>query len=102
MVFVFSHAQLGARAGEEMIGQAATDEMKALMEEVNKLVTWHTLLVRTPMRPGVPETRLHPFAIKSDAVISHVRLNLFPDGGVARLRVHGIVHRDWSSVAPDR
>jgi allantoicase len=27
-----------------------------------------------------------------------VRLNIYPDGGVARLRVYGQVHRDWSKV----
>ncbi|CAN0490133.1 unnamed protein product, partial [Hapterophycus canaliculatus] len=26
---------------------------------------------------------------------THLRLNLFPDGGVARLAVHGVVERSW-------
>jgi allantoicase len=29
---------------------------------------------------------------------THVRLNIFPDGGVARLRVHGEVLPDWPSI----
>lgn len=29
---------------------------------------------------------------------THLRLNLFPDGGVARLKVHGIVERSWDGV----
>lgn len=29
---------------------------------------------------------------------THVRLNIFPDGGVARLRLYGEIERDWSSV----
>ncbi len=33
--------------------------------------------------------------------VTHVRLNIFPDGGVARLRVWGRVARDWSKVDPD-
>jgi allantoicase len=33
--------------------------------------------------------------------VTHVRLNIFPDGGVARLRVWGRVAKDWSSVAAD-
>ena len=28
---------------------------------------------------------------------SHLRFNIYPDGGVARLRVHGIPYRDWST-----
>lgn len=31
----------------------------------------------------------HLVAVESGAVYSHVRLNIFPDGGVARLRVYG-------------
>ncbi|MDP1736572.1 MAG: allantoicase [Caulobacter sp.] len=34
-------------------------------------------------------------------VWTHVRLDIFPDGGVARLRVYGTIHKDWSKVGPD-
>ena len=33
--------------------------------------------------------------------VTHVRLHIFPDGGVARLRVWGRVDKDWSRVAGD-
>jgi allantoicase len=33
--------------------------------------------------------------------VTHVRLNIFPDGGVARLRVWGRVAKDWSTVDAD-
>jgi allantoicase len=33
--------------------------------------------------------------------VTHVRLHIFPDGGVARLRVWGRVAKDWSTVDPD-
>jgi allantoicase len=33
--------------------------------------------------------------------VTHVRLNIFPDGGVARLRVWGRVAKDWSAVDAD-
>jgi allantoicase len=39
--------------------------------------------------------------IDHDAPVTHVRLNIFPDGGVARLRVWGRVAKDWSNVAAD-
>ena len=32
---------------------------------------------------------------------THVRLNIFPDGGVARLRVHGIVDKAVCNPHPD-
>jgi allantoicase len=35
------------------------------------------------------------------APVTHVRLHIFPDGGVARLRIWGRVDKDWSGVAAD-
>ena len=39
--------------------------------------------------------------IDHSAPVTHVRLHIFPDGGVARLRVWGRVDKDWSAVAAD-
>ena len=39
--------------------------------------------------------------IDHDAPVTHVRLHIFPDGGVARLRVWGRVEKDWSVVPAD-
>lgn len=54
----------------------------------------------------VPKTRLlpdshHLIAVNSAPAWTHVRLNIFPDGGVARLRVYGQVQIDWSARDPD-
>lgn len=51
--------------------------------------SWSVILPRTALRPH----HRHVFARElSDAgAISHVRLNIFPDGGISRLRVHGHV-----------
>jgi allantoicase len=38
---------------------------------------------------------LNPFAIPSDRRWSHLRFKIYPDGGVARLRVYGEVVPDW-------
>lgn len=35
------------------------------------------------------------FEVESNDVWTHLRLNIYPDGGVARLRVYGDVYRDW-------
>ncbi|CNE81368.1 allantoicase [Mycobacterium tuberculosis] len=47
----------------------------------------------------VPESPLkgdtaHPFQTRVERLFTHVRLNMFPDGGIARLRVHGDVVPD--------
>src|SRR5262245_6128763 len=48
---------------------------------------WRELVAKTPLRP---HTR-HTFEEQVQALgdVTHVRLNIFPDGGVARLRVYG-------------
>lgn len=38
------------------------------------------------------------FAITSERRFTHVRLNIFPDGGVARLRIHGEVVPSWDRL----
>lgn len=35
-------------------------------------------------------------------IITHLRLNIFPDGGVARLRIFGEVRPDWSARSASR
>ncbi len=48
---------------------------------------WRELL---PLSPLAGDTR-NEFALASGERVTHVRLNIHPDGGVARLRVHGEV-----------
>ena len=52
---------------------------------------WTELLPRSPL---AGDTR-NLFAVTSERRFTHVRLNIFPDGGVARLRIHGEVVPDW-------
>jgi allantoicase len=51
-------------------------------------VSWRPLLRETKLRPHQRHT-FRPTGTASP--VSHVRLNIFPDGGVSRLRVHGRV-----------
>jgi allantoicase len=53
---------------------------------------WRELLAQAPLRPGSQNL----FVTSDPSPVSHVRLNIFPDGGVARLRVYGRVIPDWS------
>jgi allantoicase len=51
---------------------------------------WTEILPRTPLRPGVEATRMHLFAFLKDGTVgTHLRLNYYPDGGVARMRLWG-------------
>ena len=49
------------------------------------LVQWRPLLPETPLQPHAR----HAWELPAEIVATHVRLNIFPDGGVARLRVLG-------------
>jgi len=49
---------------------------------------WKTLLPQSKLSPNA----LHRFDLdRSDAEATHARLNIFPDGGVSRLRLFGIL-----------
>jgi allantoicase len=41
------------------------------------------------------------FVINDRTPYTHIRLHIYPDGGVARLRVYGEVAKDWSEISPD-
>jgi allantoicase len=41
------------------------------------------------------------FRLQSAQVWTHLKLNLYPDGGVARLRAYGVVQRDWSAASAE-
>ncbi|HKW00663.1 MAG TPA: allantoicase [Vicinamibacterales bacterium] len=56
---------------------------------------WTPLLQRTELRGNAENI----FSIDNDRPWTHVRLNIFPDGGVARLRVHGDASVDWKAIA---
>ena len=47
------------------------------------------------------ESRHHFFDVSGFGRVTHLRLNMFPDGGIARLRVHGRVSPNWDTMAPN-
>ncbi len=46
---------------------------------------WFEILPRTRLQPDT----VHRFVLDTEAVVTHVRLDAFPDGGVARMRLYG-------------
>jgi allantoicase len=55
------------------------------VEELIEKTNWTTIVERS----GVNGDTRNPFKVESDRRWSHVRLTIYPDGGVARFRVHG-------------
>jgi allantoicase len=53
---------------------------------------WWELVPRAPLGPS----RQHPLDVADQRPCRWLRLHIFPDGGVARLRVYGVAAVDWS------
>ncbi|MBU6454181.1 MAG: allantoicase [Cyanobacteria bacterium REEB67] len=62
-----------------------------------KSANWVEIVPRSPLKPGSQNL----FAVASTETWTHVRLNIFPDGGVARLKIFGDVTPNWSALKPD-
>ena len=61
-------------------------------------VRWHVLVPRSPLAGDTKNA----FAVRCAERITHLRFRIFPDGGVARLRVHGEARPDPARLAPGR
>jgi len=57
-------------------------------------IQWTEILPKSPLDPGSQ----HFFEIADDQIWSHLRLHIYPDGGVARFKVYGDVYKDWNTV----
>ena len=51
----------------------------------NKNSKWTTILKKKPTKANSH----HFFNIKNKSIFTHIKLNIFPDGGVARIRIYG-------------
>ncbi len=61
-------------------------------------VRWHTLVPRSAL---AGDSR-NLFAVACEERITHLRFRIYPDGGVARLRVHGEARPEPARFAPGR
>ena len=65
-------------------------------ENVDKAY-WVEIISKSPLDPGS-----HNFVeIENKEIWTHVKLNIYPDGGVARLKVYGEVKKSWQNIKDD-
>jgi allantoicase len=57
-------------------------------------IQWKEVLPKSPLQPGSQNF----YEIKDHNIFTHLKLHIYPDGGVARLKVYGEVFKDWSTV----
>eukprot|EP00729_Bicosta_minor_P006093 gene6093-9232_t len=91
-------ANEGALAPYDSIrGQAATQGQINAAEKITCGLTkkasadWTPLVPMKALDAGYQDTRYTYFTINSEQRWTHLRVNMFPDGGIARIRVHGDV-----------
>ncbi len=65
------------------------------LERLASAGDWTEILGRSPLQ-GHSENELE---IQPGARVTHVRFNIYPDGGVARLRIWGEARPDWAELA---
>ena len=63
------------------------------MEDKDAL-PWISMLDKVDLHPGTE----HTFACQEKQAVNYLRLQIFPDGGIARFRAFGSVEKDWSQV----
>ncbi|MGN6794292.1 MAG: allantoicase [Streptosporangiaceae bacterium] len=73
----------------ELSGASGTDD---------GALTWRPVLARTPVQPDTK----HRFLIEEQAEATHLRLDVFPDGGLARFRAYGEIAGDASAALAAR
>lgn len=59
---------------------------------------WHEILSSESLQQDSP----HLFDISDAGTYTHVRLNIYPDGGIARFRVYGEPQCNWDAVPLDK
>ena len=76
-----------------MATRAPFDATAAALEAAQ----WTEILVQSPLRPGSQNL----FALSSGEAYTHLRLRIYPDGGVARFKVWGSADPDWDRTEID-
>jgi allantoicase len=72
----------------------ALDGQPTAEELTSEAIQWTQIL---PQLPLAGDTQ-NPFAVEGEQRFTHLRFKIYPDGGVARLRVYGDVVPDWERL----
>jgi allantoicase len=87
--FLGNHPPFASIDAINMFSSPFTDLEKA---------AWKEILPKSSLLPGSQNF----YEIIDNTIYTHLRLNIYPDGGVARLKVYGDVFKDWEMVNEDQ
>ena len=77
--------------------EACNANGKSDEEILEDKVLWKEILIKSALNPGSQNL----YEIQDLNSYTHIRLHIYPDGGVARLKVYGDVSKNWSLVKSD-
>lgn len=80
-------------ASVEAVNLPLETDLETLMDEQ----IWTEILPKSSLAPGSQNYHV----VNDKHVWSHLKLHIYPDGGVARLKVYGEVFKDWTKVSSD-
>ena len=66
--------------------------------DVEQLLSAATEWIEVLPQAQLKGDSLNPFSVQHDERVTHLRFKIYPDGGVARLRVYGEVAPDWARI----
>ena len=90
--FLGNHPPFAAIEAVNIAGEVSVADLE------NNVVGWTDILSKSPLEQG----NHNFYEIDSDEIWTHLRLQIYPDGGVARLKVYGEVYIDWDAVQNDK
>ncbi|KAG7316505.1 hypothetical protein KOW79_020046 [Hemibagrus wyckioides] len=79
-------------------GMAASESQFEAVAQLHS-ESWEEIVPVKMLRPGYSDSCHNFFSVTYPHRVTHIRLNMYPDGGIARLRVYGVGQRNWSSVS---
>jgi allantoicase len=85
---------LGNHPPHAALEACCLDEDVSVEALENNEVQWVEILPKSPLEQG----NHNFYEIESNDIWTHLRIQIYPDGGVARLKVYGEVFKNWSKV----
>jgi allantoicase len=76
----------------------ATDTEREDVDDAG--ITWLPVIARTPLHADQAHLFIKQILVSPDQLFTHLRLNIYPDGGVSRLRVFGFPN--WADLRADQ
>jgi allantoicase len=88
---------LGNHPPHASIEAANINSANQITDWTDASIAWKEILPKSHLDAGSQNF----FEINSDEIFTHVRLHIYPDGGVARLRLYGEVYKNWNNISAD-